>query len=222
MVHKSSALNNLCLYCDHVALPQDCTHVVRCPNHKQCSGVAIGKRKTPKTDKRMHVERGNFAHHNERDLGDTSLCHACCNGQDLCNIYSLCGAPGMCNSTNHKPVIQKNVISDRLWKQRSCNVKLNASLGVPYADSNGNIKFNCSILSSTLRTDVQYNVTWTIDGFPLKSKNGISLGSILSSYERVAILNTIHLQGNLNKMLRCKVEVTCSNDSKVETAMVTG
>ena len=83
----------------------------------------------------------------------------------------------------------------------ACNEKLNASLGVPYVGSDRKVKFNCSILTSTLRTDVQYSVTWTIDGFPLKSKNGIALVSALSSYERVAIFDTINLQGNLNKMV---------------------
>ncbi|CAC5392061.1 unnamed protein product [Mytilus coruscus] len=136
----------------------------------------IGKRKTPQIDKRMHVELGNLAHHNERDLGDTSLCHACCNGQGLCNIDHLCGAP-------------------------PCKIKLNASLGIPYVNSNGNVKFNWSIIASTLRTDAVYKVTWTIDGFPLKNKNGISLVNFLSSYERVAILDSIDLQGNLNKMV---------------------
>ncbi|XP_071155094.1 uncharacterized protein [Mytilus edulis] len=293
MVHKSSAVNNLCLYCDHVALPQDCTHVVRCPNQQncylekfqtiegriyyklgckdvtQCSDVAIGRRKTLEINKRTNVEHGNLALYNKRDLGDTSLCHACCSGQNVCNVEGLCGAPTLnkyggticfaCSQEEQPDSCRQirlcasgqgcvtreivNQLSRRTLYQTGCgsrdqclaeddgtqcctsdlcnnmipcNEKLNASLGVPYVGSDRKVKFNCSILTSTLRTDVQYSVTWTIDGFPLKSKNGIALVNVLSSYERVAIFDTINLQGNLNKMLRCKVEVTCSNNSKVE------
>ncbi|XP_063420951.1 uncharacterized protein LOC134706172 [Mytilus trossulus] len=294
LVHKSSALNNLCLYCDHVALPQDCTRVVRCPNHQnchiekfqtiegriyyklgckdigQCSDIAIGKRKTHEIDTQMNIEVGNLAHYtNTRDLGDTSLCHACCSGQDVCNMNGLCGAtpinkyggticfacsqeerPDSCRqirlcASGQECVTQQilNQLSKRTLYQTgcgskdqclapddrtqcctsdlcnhviSCNILLNARLGGPYVDSDRKVKFNCSILTSTLRTDVQYHVAWTIDGFPLNNNNGIALVSTLSSYERVAILDTINLQGNLNKMLRCKVEVTCSNDSNVE------
>lgn len=60
---------------------------------QQCSDVAIGRRKTLEINKRTNVERGNLALYNKRDLGDTSLCHACCSGQDVCNVEGLCGAP---------------------------------------------------------------------------------------------------------------------------------
>ncbi|CAG2235867.1 unnamed protein product [Mytilus edulis] len=94
----------------------------------------------------------------------------------------------------------------------ACKVRLNDNpvLSIPYINQDGDVKFNCTFRSSTSRMDVVYKVLWTVDGHPLKNRNGIDEVTLLSSYEHVAILDAYNLNGNLNKMLRCKVEPQCS------------
>ena len=85
----------------------------------------------------------------------------------------------------------------------ACKVRLNDNpvLSIPYINQDGDVKFNCTFRSSTSRTDVVYKVSWTVDGHPLKNRNGIDEVTLLSSYERVAILDAYNLNGNLNKMV---------------------
>ncbi|VDI00609.1 Hypothetical predicted protein, partial [Mytilus galloprovincialis] len=110
---SSAAGGHLCLQCDHVTIPQDCFRVVRCGTHEdcfvdkfrthegyeyfslgcrdidKCSGAsAIGKRSNGSLvlRKSVPVQEAN-------DNGDSSICHACCNGKAICNVDNLCVSP---------------------------------------------------------------------------------------------------------------------------------
>ncbi|XP_071153518.1 uncharacterized protein [Mytilus edulis] len=125
------------------------------------------------------------------------------------NYSSGCEERDECNLLNDSTeCCDSDFCNDNL----PCKVRLNDNpvLSIPYINQDGNVKFNCTFRSSTSRTDVVYKVSWTVDGHPLKNRNGIDEVTLLSSYEHVAILDAYNLNGNLNKMLRCKVEPQCS------------
>ncbi|XP_076092281.1 uncharacterized protein LOC143063786 [Mytilus galloprovincialis] len=282
---SSAAGGHLCLQCDHVTIPQDCFHVVRCGTHEdcfvdkfrthegyeyfslgcrdidKCSGAsAIGKRSNASlvVRKSVPVEEAN-------DNGDSSICHACCNGKAICNVENLCVSPDpntygghvcfhcaqaddpercsqitLCGQGQSCKVVQYinmfskrpnyssgceerdecNLLNDSIEccdsdfcnDKLPCKVRLNDNpvLSIPYINQDGDVKFNCTFSSSTSRMDVVYKVSWTVDGHLLKNRNGIDEVTSLSSYEHVAILDAYNLNGNLNKILRCKVEPQCS------------
>ncbi|VDI00607.1 Hypothetical predicted protein, partial [Mytilus galloprovincialis] len=180
-------VDNLCVspdpntYGGHI-----CFHCAQADNPERCSQITLcGQGQSCKVVQyiNMFSKRPNYSSR--------------CEERDECNLLN--DSTECCDS---------DFCNDNL----PCKVRLNDNpvLSIPYINQDGDVKFNCTFRSSTSRTDVVYKVSWTVDGHPLKNRNGIDEVTLLSSYEHVAILDAYNLNGNLNKMLRCKVEPQCS------------
>ncbi|VDI73028.1 Hypothetical predicted protein [Mytilus galloprovincialis] len=191
--------STICYSCPLAMDPNKCNHIALCDSAcslKQTRNLIGQPRWTHGCSEKSQC--ATIAQSNPQ-----GVCSFCCD-TELCNhnctIKSTIAPPT--TTTTMAPTIHI----------APCKVRLNDNpvLSIPYINQDGDVKFNCTFRSSTSRIDVVYKVSWTVDGHPLKNRNGIDEVTLLSSYEHVAILDAYNLNGNLNKMLRCKVEPQCS------------
>ncbi|XP_069136325.1 von Willebrand factor D and EGF domain-containing protein-like [Argopecten irradians] len=144
------------------------------------------------------IEVKNCGGYNVYHLSRTSSCNMayCAGDKRVCKIGQWYDISSNCTDLYPKMTQPPSIGEPYIWsgnrKCKTCNCR-------------GKVKIPCIVDYPKTITDAAFEVTWTVNGLPLRDTNGARVGQNLTNGEREAALDEIYLKGHMDTDLRCEV-----------------